>query len=225
VSQTDHLRLSDLFLDEKFIRVIGKGDKERLVPISDRAIDELELWFHDRRQMVIKPGEEDFVFLNRRGHHLTRTMILIMIKRQGEAAGIAKTISPHTLRHSFATHLLRGGADLRVIQALLGTPTSAPQRLHPSRTMPHAPRNTAPPPENMVGKDAGVNKIHQKNESARPQFCSLATPPSGLFMVPSRAATPPSTSGKALFACQKRHFLCFFSLGGARRGLIANAKR
>ncbi|MBM6993956.1 MAG: tyrosine recombinase XerD [Prevotella sp.] len=120
VSELTHLKLSDLFLDERFIRVLGKGNKERLVPISDRAIHELELWFHDRRRMDIKPGEEDFVFLNRRGHHLTRTMILIMIKRQAEAAGITKTISPHTLRHSFATALLRGGADLRVIQALLG---------------------------------------------------------------------------------------------------------
>ncbi len=120
VSELTNLKLSDLFLDERFIRVIGKGNKERLVPISERAIHELELWFHDRQQMQIKPGEEDFVFLNRRGHHLTRTMILIMIKRQAELAGIKKTISPHTLRHSFATALLRGGADLRVIQVLLG---------------------------------------------------------------------------------------------------------
>ena len=103
-----------------FIRVNGKGGKQRLVPISERAIHELELWFDDRRQMEIKPGEEDYVFLNRRGHHLTRTMILIMVKRQAEAAGIKKTISPHTLRHSFATALLKGGADLRIIQELLG---------------------------------------------------------------------------------------------------------
>lgn len=120
VSELTHLRLSDLYLDEKFIRVLGKGNKERLVPISDRAIHELHLWFDDRRQMTIKPGEEDYVFLNRRGHHLTRVMILIMVKRQAELAGITKTISPHTLRHSFATALLRGGADLRIIQALLG---------------------------------------------------------------------------------------------------------
>lgn len=120
VSELTNLKLSDLFLEEQFIRVMGKGNKERLVPISDRAIEELGYWFDDRRQMTIKPGEEDYVFLNRRGHHLTRTMILIMIKRQAEAAGIKKTISPHTLRHSFATALLRGGADLRVIQDLLG---------------------------------------------------------------------------------------------------------
>lgn len=120
VSELTNLKFSDLNLDEHFMRVIGKGDKERLVPISDRAIHELQLWFEDRKKMKIKPGEEDYVFLNRRGHHLTRTMILIMIKRQAVAAGIKKTISPHTLRHSFATAMLKGGADLRVIQVLLG---------------------------------------------------------------------------------------------------------
>lgn len=120
VSELVCLRMSDLFLDDGFMRVVGKGNKERLVPMSGRAVSELQLWFDDRRQMTIKPGEEDYVFLNRRGHHLTRTMILIMVKRLGEAAGITKTISPHTLRHSFATALLRGGADLRVIQVLLG---------------------------------------------------------------------------------------------------------
>ena len=120
VSELVTLRLSNLFLDEGFLRVNGKGSKERLVPISPRAIKELGYWFDDRRQMKIKPGEEDYVFLNRRGAHLTRVMILIMIKQQAVAAGIAKTISPHTLRHSFATALLEGGADLRAIQAMLG---------------------------------------------------------------------------------------------------------
>ena len=120
VSELVTLKLSDLYLEEKFVRVIGKGNKERLVPISDKAIHELELWFSDRCHLDIKKGEEDYVFLNRRGSHLTRVMILIMIKRQAEEAGIKKVISPHTLRHSFATALLKGGADLRVIQALLG---------------------------------------------------------------------------------------------------------
>lgn len=120
VSELVNLKLSDLYLKDHFIRVTGKGNKERLVPIPDSAIDELEFWFVDRRQMKIKPGEEDYVFLNRRGHHLTRVMILIMVKKQAELAGIKKTISPHTLRHSFATALLKGGADLRVIQELLG---------------------------------------------------------------------------------------------------------
>ena len=120
VSELVNLHLSDLFLEEGFVRVLGKGSKERLVPISKRAIKELQLWFYDRNLMRIKPGEEDYVFLNRRGAHLTRTMILIMIKRQAQEAGIKKTISPHTLRHSFATALLKGGADLRMIQAMLG---------------------------------------------------------------------------------------------------------
>ena len=120
VSELVNLKLSNLYLDEEFLRVEGKGRKERLVPISPRAIKELGFWFDDRCKMDIKPGEEDYVFLNRRGAHLTRTMILIMIKRLAEEAGIHKTISPHTLRHSFATALLEGGADLRAIQAMLG---------------------------------------------------------------------------------------------------------
>ncbi|MBR0166227.1 MAG: site-specific tyrosine recombinase XerD [Prevotella sp.] len=120
VSELVNLKLSDLYLDEEYVRVFGKGSKERLVPISKRAIQELQFWFDDRCHMTIKPGEEDYVFLNRYGKHLTRTMILIIIKRQADMAGIQKTISPHTLRHSFATALLEGGADLRIIQALLG---------------------------------------------------------------------------------------------------------
>ena len=120
VSELVTLKLSDLFLDEGYVRIFGKGSKERLVPISNRAIHELNLWFDDRKHMRIKPGEEDFVFLNRRGAHLTRVMIFIMLRQQAELAGIKKVISPHTLRHSFATALLEGGADLRVIQALLG---------------------------------------------------------------------------------------------------------
>jgi len=120
VSELVNLKLSNLYVEEKFVRVTGKGDKERLVPISSRALDELNAWFADRNAMCIKPGEEDYVFLNRRGVHLTRTMILIMIKRQAVAAGITKTISPHTLRHSFATALLEGGADLIAIQAMMG---------------------------------------------------------------------------------------------------------
>ena len=103
----------------------GKGDYGQGRMLMDfetgkKAIEELKYWFVDRNLMDIKPGEEDYVFLNRRGAHLTRTMILIMIKRQATEAGIQKTISPHTLRHSFATVLLEGGADLRAIQAMLG---------------------------------------------------------------------------------------------------------
>ncbi len=120
VSELVELKMSELFLDEKFIRVIGKGSKERLIPISNQAIKELNLWFIDRNVMNIQPGEIDYVFLNRRGKHLTRTMILIMIKQYAKEAGIEKNISPHTLRHSFATSLLEGGADLRAIQEMLG---------------------------------------------------------------------------------------------------------
>ena len=120
VSELVNLKLSNLYIEERYVRVLGKGSKERLVPISEKAVTELKYWFMDRQGLKIKPGEEDYVFLNRRGAHLTRTMILIMIKRQAEEAGIRKIISPHTLRHSFATALLEGGADLRAIQVLLG---------------------------------------------------------------------------------------------------------
>lgn len=120
VSELVNLKMSALYLDEQFVRIMGKGNKERLVPISENAIKQLKYWFIDRSHMNIKPGEEDYVFLNRRGAHLTRTMILIMIKRLGAEAGIQKTISPHTLRHSFATALIEGGADLRAIQSMLG---------------------------------------------------------------------------------------------------------
>lgn len=120
VSELVNLTFSQLYEEEGFVRVLGKGNKERLVPISKSAIRELHLWYDDRCRMRIKPGEEDYVFLNRRGAHLTRTMILIMIKDYARAAGIQKTISPHTLRHSFATALLEGGASLRAIQAMLG---------------------------------------------------------------------------------------------------------
>lgn len=120
VSELVTLHLHDIYEEDGFVRVTGKGDKERLVPISKTAIHELHLWYDDRNHMKIKPGEEDYVFLNRRGAHLTRTMILIMIKRLAAEVGIKKTISPHTLRHSFATALLEGGASLRAIQTMLG---------------------------------------------------------------------------------------------------------
>lgn len=120
VSELVNMKLSDLYLEDRVLLVRGKGNKERLVPVSNKAISDLKRWFFDRNLMKIKPGEDDYVFLNRRGAHLTRTMILIMVKRQAEEAGIKKTISPHTFRHSFATALLQGGADLRSIQAMLG---------------------------------------------------------------------------------------------------------
>lgn len=120
VSELVNLRFNDVSLNDKFLRIVGKGSKERLVPISDAALREIQLWLFDRNLMKVKPGEQEYVFLNRRGAHLTRTMILIMIKRTAEEAGITKTVSPHTLRHSFATALLKGGANLRAIQEMLG---------------------------------------------------------------------------------------------------------
>jgi len=149
VSELVSLRLSQLYLDEQYLRVLGKGSKERLVPISPKAVSELQLWFHDRRLMTIKPGHEDYVFLNRRGTHLTRVMILLMVKQQATAAGIQKTISPHTLRHSFATALLEGGADLRAIQAMLGHESIATTQLYThidmstlrQQILQHHPRN------------------------------------------------------------------------------------
>lgn len=121
VSELCNLLLSDLFLDEGFLRVTGKGNKQRLVPISERAIRELKSWFTFRNSINIKPGEEDYVFISAaRKKHLSRITVFHNIKVYAEQAGIQKTISPHTFRHSFATHLLEGGANLRAIQTMLG---------------------------------------------------------------------------------------------------------
>ena len=120
VSELTHLRLSDLFFQEGFIRVRGKGSKQRLVPVGRQAIRTTEHWMAQRRLMSVAKTGEDIVFLNRRGTPLSREMIFLMVREQAQMAGITKTISPHTLRHSFATHLLENGADLRIIQQLLG---------------------------------------------------------------------------------------------------------
>lgn len=121
VSELCNLLLSDLYLDEGFLRVTGKGNKQRLVPISERAIRELKSWFAFRNSINIKPGEEDYVFISAaRKKHLSRITVFHNIKIYAEQAGIQKTISPHTFRHSFATHLLEGGANLRAIQTMLG---------------------------------------------------------------------------------------------------------
>lgn len=121
VSELCGLRISDLYLDEGFIRVHGKGKKERLVPISPRAVQELELWFVDRERINVKAGHEDAVFVSfRRGTSLSRITVFHIIKVLCEQAGIRTTVSPHTFRHSFATHLLEGGANLRAIQEMLG---------------------------------------------------------------------------------------------------------
>jgi integrase/recombinase XerD len=120
VSELVNLQLSNLYTDEGYMLVEGKGSKQRLVPVSDKALQELQLWYYDRNLLSVTKGHEDYIFLNRRGSKLTRAMIFTIIKQMAEAAGIRKTVSPHTLRHSFATHLLENGANLRAIQQLLG---------------------------------------------------------------------------------------------------------
>lgn len=120
VSELINLEISKLYFDEQFIMVHGKGDKERIVPISPQAIREIKDYLPDRALIPVKRGEENILFLNRRGHRLTRVMIFYIIKQLAESAGIRKEVSPHTLRHSFATHLLEGGANLRAIQQMLG---------------------------------------------------------------------------------------------------------
>ena len=121
VSELVTLRLSNLFFDDGFIKVVGKGNKERLIPIGKTAINAVNQYVEGKRKLLkIKKGEEDYVFLNRRGAHLTREMVFMLVKKWVAAAGIDKTVSPHTFRHSFATHLIEGGADLRALQEMLG---------------------------------------------------------------------------------------------------------
>jgi integrase/recombinase XerD len=120
VTELTQLKLSNCYFDEEYVLVEGKGSKQRLVPISNRAIHEIQYWLIDRNGLDIKKGNEDFVFLNRRGAGLSRSMIFRIIRSLAAEAGITKTIGPHTFRHSFATHLLEGGANLRVIQQMLG---------------------------------------------------------------------------------------------------------
>jgi integrase/recombinase XerD len=121
VSELVELKISCLYLDVGFVRVIGKGNKERLVPIGSDAVKFIKIYKEDIRvHIAIKKGQEDILFLNRRGSKLTRVMIFLIIKDLAKKAGITKTISPHTFRHSFATHLVEGGADLRAVQEMLG---------------------------------------------------------------------------------------------------------
>lgn len=120
VSELCNLKMSDLYFTEGFVKVEGKGSKQRIVPISQRAIKEIRYWLIDRQAWRVKPGYEDYVFLARWGKGISRIMIFHLIKELADKAGITKKISPHTFRHSFATHLLEGGANLRAIQAMLG---------------------------------------------------------------------------------------------------------
>ena len=120
VSELTELKLSNIYRKEGYMRIIGKGNKQRLVPISPEADKQLGYWLEDRAKLDIKPEAVDIAFLNHYGRQLTRAMIFTIVKQLAKAAEIRKTISPHTLRHSFATHLLQNGADLRIIQQLLG---------------------------------------------------------------------------------------------------------
>ena len=121
VSELVGLKMSNIYADEQMLQVIGKGDKERWVPVNERALQLMLNYIHSVRSHVsVKPGEERYVFLNRRGAHLTRQMVFIMLKDAVKAAGIQKTVSPHSLRHSFATELVENGADLRAVQEMLG---------------------------------------------------------------------------------------------------------
>ncbi len=149
VSELVNLDLAHLFLDDEYIVVRGKGSKERVVPIDGVAVEEIDRWMSDRANIDLKPGEESMLFVSKRGRRLTRVMIFYIVKRLCELAGIRKEISPHTLRHSFATHLLEGGANLRAIQQMLGheSITTTEIYLHVDRTqlrkeiLEHHPRN------------------------------------------------------------------------------------
>lgn len=149
VSELCNLKISDLYFEEGFIKVEGKGGKQRLVPISPRAIKEIKYWFADRNLRKIKKGYEDYVFLARWGNNISRIMVFHMIKELAEKAGITKNISPHTFRHSFATHLLEGGANLRAIQCMLGHESIATTEIYThidrnrlrSEIIEHHPRN------------------------------------------------------------------------------------
>ena len=149
VSELCNLKLSELYFDEGFIKVEGKGSKQRLVPISPRAIKEIKYWLLDRNVGKIKKGFEDYVFLARWGNSISRIMVFHLIKELAEKAGITKNISPHTFRHSFATHLLEGGANLRAIQCMLGHEaiatteiyTHIDQNMLRSEIIEHHPRN------------------------------------------------------------------------------------
>ena len=149
VSELCALKLSDLYFEEGFIKVTGKGNKQRLVPISQRAIKEIRYWQQDRNLWRIKPGFEDYVFLARWGKSISRIMIFHLIKELAAKAGITKNISPHTFRHSFATHLLEGGANLRAIQCMLGHESIATTEIYThidrhmlrSEIIEHHPRN------------------------------------------------------------------------------------
>lgn len=150
VSELVGLRLSQLYLQDEYICVEGKGNKQRLVPISQQAVREIERYMSDRVTLDIKAGEEDYLFLNRRGRHLSRVMVFYIVRDACERCGIKKSVSPHTLRHSFATHLLENGANLRAIQQMLGHESITTTEIYVhldkhflrQEVLEHHPRNT-----------------------------------------------------------------------------------
>lgn len=152
VSELIDLRISRIFPDPGYVQVLGKGNKERIVPISEHTLQHVKAYLEERGNIDVKPGNDDILFLNRRGRKLTRVMVFYIIRNLAEAAGIKKSVSPHTLRHSFATHLLEGGANLRAIQQMLGHENIATTEIyiHLDSThlrreiLTHHPRNSHP---------------------------------------------------------------------------------
>jgi integrase/recombinase XerD len=161
VSELINLKLSELYLDEGFIKVEGKGSKQRLVPISPKAINEIKLYMIDRNSALVKKGYEDYLFLSKRGTNLSRIMIFHIIKELAATTGIIKNISPHTFRHSFATHLFEGGANLRAIQSMLGHETISTTEIYThidrnmlrSEIIEHHPRNIKYRENNAAGNE------------------------------------------------------------------------
>lgn len=149
VSELCNLQISRISFPDRMLMVEGKGSKQRIVPMSDSAVAEIEKYLSDRDDVPVKPGEEDILFLNRRGRRLSRVMVFYIIRDHAALAGISREISPHTLRHSFATHLLEGGANLRAIQMMLGHESIATTQIYlhtdtrrlRSEILDHHPRN------------------------------------------------------------------------------------
>ncbi|MGM9871088.1 MAG: site-specific tyrosine recombinase [Muribaculaceae bacterium] len=157
VSELCNLAMSRISRSDGMIIIDGKGNKQRIVPVSDSALREIDLWLEDRSSIQLKPGEEDILFVSARGRRLTRVMVFYIIRELAEKTGIRRTISPHTLRHSFATHLLEGGANLRAIQMMLGHESIATTQiyLHTDTSslrreiLLHHPRNNRPDCQNL----------------------------------------------------------------------------
>lgn len=154
VSEVCNLKISDLFFDDGFIRVIGKGDKQRLVPVNEKMIKSVNDYIEMRNESVIANKNEDILFLNRRGKQLSRVMVFNIVKTAVEVAGIHKTVSPHTFRHSFATHLLKGGVDIRFVQEMLGHESITTTEIYTHLDMEHK--------RSIIEKCHPINKVISK---------------------------------------------------------------